>query len=154
MITKCDHQMLFLTFDWCSLVCYNVLFCCLVLIKGRCFACAAFLNAHYKLGERVDSRKHSQFGEKYNIQKLFKCKTERKKTLWSVKLFQLLDLSTACGQRRNQGFIVPAYFEVKMRIRYAKCVQVGRSVHVFRWTGYLQLWRSALRMGHSGTDRL
>ncbi len=29
--------------------------------------------------------------------------------------------------------IVPAYFEVKMRARYAKCVQVGRSANGIRW---------------------
>ncbi len=50
------------------------------------------------------------------------------------KLFLLLDLGTACGQRHNQSLrssewqIVPVYFEVKMRIRYTKYVQVGRSV--------------------------
>ncbi len=41
-------------------------------------------------------------------------------------LFLLLDLSTACGQRRKQGFVVQSDKSCTLR---SKCVQIGRSAN-------------------------
>ncbi len=59
----------------------------------------------------------------------------RKKTFWFVELFFFcsliwvlcVDIGITRILHRSEWQIVPAYFEVKMHIRYAKCVQVGRS---------------------------